>query len=75
MPILKLHEKTVSCAEMLAGLWHDYYECQSVLPVWHNRVRRLATDLVVMCSSPAKVIPCALLANQPKQIESVSLFI
>ena len=37
------------------------------LPVWRDRVKRLATDPVVMRSSPATGrIHCALLANQPK---------
>ena len=37
------------------------------LPVWRDRVRRLATEAVVMRSSPAAGhIRCALLANQPK---------
>ena len=35
--------------------------------MWRDRVRRLATDPVVMRSSPATGhIRCALLANQPK---------
>ena len=37
------------------------------LLVWRDRVRRLATDQVVMRSSPATGhIRCALLVNQPK---------
>ena len=36
------------------------------LPVWRDRVRRLAADQVVMRSSLAtRHIRCALLANQP----------
>ena len=51
-----------------------------VLLVWRDRVKRLDTDRVVMCSSPATGhIRCALLVNQPKYVKFtfvvVSLFI
>ena len=37
------------------------------LPVWRDRIKRVATDPVVMRLSPATGhIRCALLANQPK---------
>ena len=57
--------------------------CMS-LPVWRDRVKRLATDPVVMRLSPATGhilihVRCALLANHQKQVEStfvvVGLFI
>ena len=39
--------------------------------VWRDRVRRLATDTIVMRSSPATGhIRCALLVNQPRLVES-----
>ena len=43
------------------------YNTDICLLVWRDRVRRLATDPVVMRSIPATGhIRCALLANQPK---------
>ena len=45
-----------------------YFDAYICLPVWRHRVRRLATDPVVMRSSPATGhnIRYALLANQHK---------
>ena len=50
----------------------NYYS----LLVWRDRVRRLATDPVVMRSSPAEGhIRCALLVDQPKYVESTFMVI
>ena len=44
-----------------------YQSIKQVITAWRDRVRRLATDPVVMRSSPATGhIRCALLVNQPK---------
>ena len=48
-------------------LWLLAYLCDDCLHVWRNGVRRLATDPVVMRSSPATGhTRCALLVNQHK---------